>query len=73
MKYKSNKNTIITHKGQITVGKIIWEHLSIRVTSKSPITCLLININIEFEELGYTSANLEKKIECGFLELLDFN
>lgn len=29
-------------------------------------TYLLININMAFDDLAFQSANLEKKLECGF-------
>jgi len=57
---------MITYKGQTRTEEIIWEHLNIRVISKSPITYLLINNNMAFEDLVFQSANLEKKLECGF-------
>lgn len=72
MKYASNKSKLLHTK--VRLGqKIIWEHLNIRIISKSPITYLLVNNNMAFEDLVFQSANLEKKLELIKLILFFIN
>lgn len=58
---------LLLHRKVKIHEKKIWEHLSLRVISKGPMTYLLININMAFKHLAFQSANFEKKkLECGF-------